>query len=313
MLFRILITTREFRSACRLYEHRVTMKYRINYKQTSIEAPDGEFLIGRSSECNLVLDDPSVSRVHAAIVCEKRNLYAEDKGSRNGIKVNNTRVRGRTQLGDGDVVSVGHQTITIRAVKPEKKAERTVGLKACKSCGTWFSFDDGDCPECGAVGDFGDTTGDDGSLEHTKGDTIVVQDPIPIRASLALKAIHVSKLDEAERLIGDAVDLALKKHRLGKAISDDDFNAIVDVIMKLAPAAKSPSQISLLFSFHRAVDRLMTRDLVEELYQLVRTVGYRTCPEFSRYLSFLDSRADTFSPGEKFVLKRLKGLVKICS
>jgi hypothetical protein len=296
------------------------MKYRINYQNTGIEVPDGAFLVGRSGECNLVLDDPSVSRVHAALIHEKGKLYAEDKGSRNGIKVNDARVQGRVELSDGDEITVGHQSISIHAVKPAKEAENTVGLKACTSCGTWFSLDDQTCPKCGTKGDASSQGGEttiDGGLpplpEYSKGDTILVQQPIPIRVSLALKAIHVSKLDEAERLIEYAVDLVLKQHQSGTAISDDDFNAIVVVIVKLANASKSPAQISLLFSFHRAIGRLMTRDLVEELYQLVRIAGYRTCPELSRYLSTLDFQVQTFSPGEKFVFKRLEGLVKVCS
>ncbi|MCP4199015.1 MAG: FHA domain-containing protein [Proteobacteria bacterium] len=296
------------------------MKYRINYQNTSIEAPNGEFLVGRSAECNLVFDDPSVSRIHAAIIYENGKLYAEDKGSRNGIKVNSVPAPGRTELGEGDEISVGHQRISIHAVQPVKEADKTVGLKACPSCGTWFPYEADTCPKCGTKEDGSsprvDATMDGGPppvLPYTKGDTIAVQQPIPIRASLALKAIHVSKLDEAERLIADAVDLALKKQHSGTVISDDDFNAIVDVIMKLANASKSPAQVSLLFSFHSVVGRLMTRDLVEELYQLVRAVGYRACPELSRYLSSLASRAQSFSPGEKFVFKRLEGLVKVCS
>jgi ribosomal protein L40E len=296
------------------------MKYRINYQNTRIEAPDGEFLVGRSAECNLVLDDPSVSRIHAAIIYDNGKLYAEDKGSRNGIKVNNVLASGRTELGDGDEISVGHQRLTVHAVKPVKEADKAVGLKACPSCGTWFPHNADTCPKCGTKqtgsSPRADSTVDGGPppvLPFAKGDTIVVQQPIPIRASLALKAIHVSKLDEAERLIANAVELALKKQHSGTVISDDDFNAIVDVIMKLANAAKSPTQISLLFSFHSAVGRLMTRDLVEELYQLVRTVGYRACPELSRYLSSLDSKTQTFSPGEKFIFKRLEGLVKVCN
>ena len=62
-----------------------------------------------------------------------------------------------------------------------------------------------------------------------------------------------------------------------------------------------------------AIDFAFIYELVEDLYQLVRPVGYRACPDLSRYLVSMKARADTFSPGEKFIFKRLEGLVKICS
>jgi hypothetical protein len=33
----------------------------------------------------------------------------------------------------------------------------------------------------------------------------------------------------------------------------------------------------------------------------------------SRYLAFLSTKTPTFSPGEKFVHRRLEGLVSLCS
>ena len=195
------------------------MKYRINYQNTSIEAPVGAFTIGRDAKCNLVLDDPAVSRVHAAIIYEDGKLYAEDRGSRNGIKVNNVVAVGRVELNAGDEIAIGHQRISIQGQARSKAGEKTVdGIEL--------------------------------SDKPTKGDTIAVQQPIPIRASLAAKAIQLSKLDEAERLLGDAVELVLKKQRSGTPVSDEDFNAIVSVIMQLIDASKSAAQISLLFSFH---------------------------------------------------------------
>jgi DNA-binding CsgD family transcriptional regulator len=48
----------------------------------------GDRLVGRSSQCDLVLKDPSVSRQHAKIVFEKSRVVIRDLESRNGTFIN---------------------------------------------------------------------------------------------------------------------------------------------------------------------------------------------------------------------------------
>src|SRR6478672_6299664 len=63
-------------------------------------------VIGRTSECDVVLYDPGVSRRHARIFSEGDNYFVEDMGSSNGTKVNGAVVK-KTQLKDGDAVTLG--------------------------------------------------------------------------------------------------------------------------------------------------------------------------------------------------------------
>ena len=62
-------------------------------------------LIGRSAECDLVLNGETVSRVHAVIRRAANGFLIEDR-SRNGTWVNGIRVRERL-LRDGDQVRIG--------------------------------------------------------------------------------------------------------------------------------------------------------------------------------------------------------------
>lgn len=66
----------------------------------------GVVTIGRSPECDLFLDDVTVSRKHARIVIEVDGYTIEDEGSLNGTYVNRRRIE-RHQLFDGDEVQVG--------------------------------------------------------------------------------------------------------------------------------------------------------------------------------------------------------------
>ena len=64
-------------------------------------------IIGRSSECDLRLEDTYLSARHARVANDDGDLSIEDLGSTNGTYVNQELVRGRVHLERGDVVQVG--------------------------------------------------------------------------------------------------------------------------------------------------------------------------------------------------------------
>jgi len=65
----------------------------------------GRYVVGRTTECDLVLGDPSVSRRHAALVCSSGRVLVEDLGSHNGTRVNDVAVTTPTPLTEGDEVA----------------------------------------------------------------------------------------------------------------------------------------------------------------------------------------------------------------
>ena len=62
--------------------------------------------IGRSRECDVVVDDANVSRRHAELRLEDGEWHVVDLGSTNGIKVNRRRVD-HARLGHGDRITLG--------------------------------------------------------------------------------------------------------------------------------------------------------------------------------------------------------------
>jgi pSer/pThr/pTyr-binding forkhead associated (FHA) protein len=63
-------------------------------------------VVGRSRDCDLVLDDPNVSRRHAEVRRENGHWVIADLGSTNGLKVNGRRV-GEAALQPGDEITLG--------------------------------------------------------------------------------------------------------------------------------------------------------------------------------------------------------------
>jgi hypothetical protein len=68
-------------------------------------------LIGRSPDCDIFLDDVTVSRRHAVLVDEGGRFSIEDQGSLNGTFVNRERID-RAELEDGDEVQIGKYRLT---------------------------------------------------------------------------------------------------------------------------------------------------------------------------------------------------------
>ncbi|MCA9124835.1 MAG: SpoIIE family protein phosphatase [Planctomycetaceae bacterium] len=61
-------------------------------------------LLGRQSDCDVVVDADSVSRHHARILLVGRDYYVEDLNSSNGTEVNNRLIQSRVRLQEGDSI-----------------------------------------------------------------------------------------------------------------------------------------------------------------------------------------------------------------
>jgi len=67
--------------------------------------------VGRSPDCDVFLDDVTVSRRHAQVLRRDGHFVVEDKGSLNGTFVNRRRIES-AQLEDGDELQIGKYKLT---------------------------------------------------------------------------------------------------------------------------------------------------------------------------------------------------------
>ena len=68
-------------------------------------------LIGRSPDCDIFLDDVTVSRRHAVVAERDGAFFIEDQGSLNGTFLNRRRIESG-ELHDGDELQVGKYRLT---------------------------------------------------------------------------------------------------------------------------------------------------------------------------------------------------------
>ncbi len=73
----------------------------------------GDMTIGRNPACDIVLDDKSVSKKHAAVKTVGLKSTIQDLGSTNGTFIENDRVE-RHELRHGDTIIIGEYTLIYR-------------------------------------------------------------------------------------------------------------------------------------------------------------------------------------------------------
>src|SRR5215472_7583123 len=88
-----------------------------------ISAPDGKkgilelskpvTTVGRGNANDLVLNDSSVSRLHAVIKLAENAVLIADRGSTNGILVNGRKIHKESQIKSGDLVRVGRYDLRL--------------------------------------------------------------------------------------------------------------------------------------------------------------------------------------------------------
>jgi serine phosphatase RsbU (regulator of sigma subunit)/pSer/pThr/pTyr-binding forkhead associated (FHA) protein len=84
---------------------------------------DGEYVIGRRSDCHIFVPDMRVSRQHARVHKDGDDWMLEDLGSNNGTYVNGVRLETATSIRDRDEISIANNRIRVEAQDGERPSE----------------------------------------------------------------------------------------------------------------------------------------------------------------------------------------------
>jgi phosphoserine phosphatase RsbU/P len=77
-------------------------------------------ILGRQSDCDIVLDDKTISRHHAQILQVNQNYFIEDLNSSNGTYVNGQKIQGRHRLQENDQITLGDLSIVFHLDYPSE-------------------------------------------------------------------------------------------------------------------------------------------------------------------------------------------------
>ncbi len=291
-------------------------RFRLRYRSTDLEMPLGDFVVGRSSTCNLALDDGLVSRRHALLKVTKEALTVEDLGSRNGVSVNGEVIEGRKKLKHLDRITIGNQEMVVLE-KVGHTSAQTVQFERCWACGALCEPQAKNCLQCGAqirqerqtlageqvtiksFPDFG--SGEDESTQTTTSFSLL--------APIADKALALGRYEEASRLLGPSLD-RLKQ----KAEEGDHDDKLVDRSIQLAlRVSEGPTAaarwIPWVFEMHTILNKPMKSDVVDRLHELVRRARFSNPKPLRKYLDVL--RKMDLKPADRFLVRRLEALERV--
>jgi hypothetical protein len=169
------------------------VRFRLRLQLQEFELPAGQTIVGRSSSCNVTIDDVLMSRDHAILRVTDGRVTLRDLGSRNGTWVNGSRIEDEIELHDGDRIRFGTTEIRFgRVVTPRRDLVTTASIRTCYSCGAPHVAQAPNCPRCGAPAGVG-PSGIARSDSQRRRDFW-----LSLEVELLDKAIAMFRLDEAE-------------------------------------------------------------------------------------------------------------------
>lgn len=78
---------------------------------------EGKNMLGKASDCEICLQDPTISSKHASLSYKDGTFFLTDLDSTNGTFVNNSNdVVARVELKDGDVIRVGETSMKFKCL-----------------------------------------------------------------------------------------------------------------------------------------------------------------------------------------------------
>jgi hypothetical protein len=288
------------------------MPVRLRYLAHDLEVPPGEFVVGRSADCQLSLDDPLVSRRHALLTVRADGVWVEDLGSRNGVLVNGERIEGRHKVGDADRITIGGQTMTLHTAGADAEVE-VAGTPAGQSAyrretqtltmnsSELANNDDIDEPTT-AIG-----TSPFGMPRHP--DRRV--HGLSLIGGVADKALAMGRIEEAERILQRAMSDVLARARTGEEIQIDLMDQAGFYAARLAAATARGAWVDYIFQLFAAQRRLLPATLIDELYRVVRKVKTIDMRSLGAYTAVLREEASEFGPTERFLQQRIEGLERL--
>ncbi len=283
------------------------MAVRLRYLGHNLVVPEGEFVIGRSSKCQLSIDDPLISRRHAVLVVRGDSAVMQDLGSRNGVTVNGERVEGTRRLQDGDTIMVGGQSMIISGLVAGMPSPVPRVTRRDLETQTISGFE------------VAEDTFAESTLLH--GTPIIATSPdkrvheLSLVGAVAEKALAMGRPEDAQRLLERPLrDLLARARgatetsvRFDPAAEEAAAQRAASLALRLASSQGKGEWVEYVFDLFIARRELLPQPIVDELYTVLRKVRM-DASRLREYLRLLRADAPAQGPNERFLFSRIEGL-----
>lgn len=222
--------------------------FRLVHEGKEFPLEPGQYVLGRATACDVVLDDALVSRRHARIIANETTALIEDLRSENGVFVNERRVRRSVRLEDGDRIVVGRMELVLHAVP--------VGSFA-RSSGQRPTLQEPSNPALVPLNEHKDTLS---TLEA---------DAFDYLGQLADRMLAMGRARTAERMLSGPIREVLEAARSGRPIDRPILDATTRNAVKLAEALRDVTWIHCVLELHVIVGQPMCASATATIQKLL--------------------------------------------
>jgi len=254
----------------------------------SVDLSFGSHVVGRLSRCEVPVDDPLASRVHAVIRIDEQGARLEDLHSANGVYVNGRRVVRATNLAHGDRILVG--TTELSFFSPSGPAGRAARHGAAVPKVREFSL---------------------GKIAATEGAPTQKAAVLDLVGAFAQRLAAAGNIAEAERQLSVQLMTILEGVQSGLAVTEEVCDRASQHALGLADWTRKARWTNYVIELHIAARRVMTRRTFTAFTRLWERlavpddellVGY--------YVDSMKERPEALSDAERVLLFELEALAR---
>jgi hypothetical protein len=242
-------------------------RFRLRFLLQELDLLGPTVTLGRSSDCQITLDDPLVSRVHAELTVSDAGVKVRDLGSRNGVRINDALIRGEAELADKDRLRLGSQDLVFLVVSGEtaRTPVATGALAHCAECDRAFPAQARECPRCGASHAV--------QLDAADLETGVELVEAPswtfrLLGEVLERALAAGRAPEAERMLERAARDIDARVRAGRKLGNEQLRDASSYALRLAKLKLDPAWASWAIALHGSERRLPSAETLSLLEAL---------------------------------------------
>jgi len=252
-------------------------RFRVRHRSTWYGLVKGDFVVGRSPGCQLLLDDPRVSRRHARFRVADHRLTLEDLHSRNGTLLNGVTLRGPMVLSHDDLITIGSQELRVAMVP-----DGDVILP-----GERLSAPDGG---------FGDITLIGG---------------LPALINVLDHTLRAGDQEEVERILGQLYHELDEEWRVRARLpSTAVLESITRITLVHAMLTRRCPWIDRLFALYHRLRVVMPPSLIDDVSTILLQARHQPSPQLREYSEWVHGEVGRLGPSERFAYQRLEHLLR---
>jgi pSer/pThr/pTyr-binding forkhead associated (FHA) protein len=261
------------------------LRFYLRREERDVPLPEGPIIVGRSSACDLVLEDPRVSAEHARLAATAKDLTVTDLDSRNGVFVNGLRIKGEASLAPADLVAFAEVVFEVVARElPDEESHDS---------------------------DFPTRVDFESPFAQKPAEQTPSLEAFDVLASVIDKALALGHVDEIAQVVADRLARIADECEAGTSVPNETIALAARYAVKCATATGDGNWLNLLVRIYHARAEVLPVEHIDILYGVVRQMRGIDWSVLGEYAEKLGTRTARMSPAERFACKRIEGLLRL--